>query len=83
MSQQLINIGNVANDGTGVRLRDAFRIINENFTDLYTTNALLMPRMTTTERDAMSPINGMIIYNSTDDKFQGYGAGAWGNIALT
>jgi hypothetical protein len=37
MSQQLINIGNVANDGTGVRLRDAFRIINENFTDLYTT----------------------------------------------
>ncbi len=37
MSQQLINIGNVANDGTGVRLRDAFRIVNENFTEVYTS----------------------------------------------
>lgn len=37
MSQQLINIGNTANDGTGVRLRDAFRIVNENFTEVYTS----------------------------------------------
>ena len=37
MSQQLINIGNTANDGTGVRLRDAFRILNENFSEVYTT----------------------------------------------
>lgn len=36
MSQQLINIGNTANDGTGVRLRDAFGIVNTNFTELYT-----------------------------------------------
>mgnify|MGYP003335912253 CR=1 FL=1 len=48
-----------------------------------TTGALLLPRMSTTQRDAMTAVNGMLIYNTTVNKFQGYGAGAWGNIALT
>ena len=42
-----------------------------------TTTALLLSRMTTTQRDAMTPINGMVIYNTTTNKFQGYQAGAW------
>jgi hypothetical protein len=33
--------------------------------------------MTTAERDASSPSNGMIIYNSSTDKFQGRAGGAW------
>ncbi|MFA6923905.1 MAG: hypothetical protein WC223_06590 [Bacteroidales bacterium] len=37
-----------------------------------TTGALLVPRMTTTQRDALSPVAGMIIYNTTTNKFQGY-----------
>ena len=45
-----------------------------------TTQALLVSRMTTTERNALTAVNGMIIYNSTDDKFQGYEAGAWTNL---
>jgi hypothetical protein len=35
---------------------------------------------TTTERDALSPGNGDVIYNTTDDKFQGYAGGAWVNL---
>lgn len=42
-----------------------------------TTKALLTSRLTTTERDALTAINGMIIYNTTTAKFQGYEAGAW------
>lgn len=35
MTQQLVNIGTLANDGTGDTLRDAFDKTNQNFTDLY------------------------------------------------
>ena len=45
-----------------------------------TTGALLLPRMTTTERNALTAANGMLIYNTTDGKFQGYEAGAWTNL---
>lgn len=37
MTQQLINIGSVPNDGTGDPLRSAMNKVNQNFTDLYTT----------------------------------------------
>lgn len=36
--------------------------------------------LTTTERDALTASNGMVIYNSTDNKFQGYENGAWVNL---
>lgn len=39
-------------------------------------NALGIPSLTTTERDALTPVKRMLIYNSTTDKFQGYN-GAW------
>jgi len=42
-----------------------------------TTKAVVLSRMTTTERDALTAINGMTLYNTTIDKFQGYAAGAW------
>jgi len=45
-----------------------------------TTRAPLFPRMTTTQRDALTPLNGMIIYNTTLNKFQGYEANVWGNL---
>ena len=45
-----------------------------------TTGALLLPRMTTTQRDALTAVNGMLIYNTTAAKFQGYEAGAWVNL---
>jgi len=41
MTQQIINVGNVANDGQGTPLRTAFQYINSNFTELY--NAVQTP----------------------------------------
>jgi len=35
MAKQVINIGTTANDNTGTPLRDAFDMINDNFTELY------------------------------------------------
>ena len=39
MTQQIINIGTAANDGTGDPLRTAFNKINTNFTELYSRDA--------------------------------------------
>ena len=36
--------------------------------------------LTTTERNALTASNGMVIYNSTLNKFQGYENGAWVNL---
>lgn len=37
-----------------------------------TTGSLLLPRMTTAQRDQLTPTGGMMIYNTTLKKFQGY-----------
>lgn len=43
-----------------------------------TTGGVLLPRMTTTQMNAISsPANGEIIYNTTASKFYGYAGGAW------
>lgn len=42
-----------------------------------TTSALLLPRMTQTQRDALTAVNGMLIYNSTSGTVQARNAGAW------
>ena len=34
-------------------------------------------RITTTQRDALTPVNGMIIYNTTTNAFNFYENGAW------
>jgi len=55
---------------------DAYAIL-----DLQSTvGALLVPRMTSAQRDALTAQNGMILYNTTTAKFQGYEAGAWANL---
>jgi len=41
---------------------------------------VLLGRLTTTQRDALTAVNGMILYNSTDNKFQGYEDGSWVNL---
>ena len=33
--------------------------------------------LSTAERDALTPANGMVIYNTTASKFQGYAGAAW------
>ena len=45
-----------------------------------TTGPFQMLKVTTTQRDALTASNGDIIYNTTDNKFQGYENGAWANL---
>jgi len=81
MAKQTVNIGTTVNDGTGDDLRTSFDKINDNFNELYATgspgNPTQLTSYTTTERDALSPINGQVIYNSTTDKVQAYAGGTW------
>jgi hypothetical protein len=45
-----------------------------------TSSPMRMASFTTTERDALAAQNGDIIYNTTDNKFQGYENGSWVNL---
>lgn len=45
-----------------------------------TSSPLRLASFTTTERNALAAQNGDIIYNTTDNKFQGYENGAWANL---
>lgn len=42
-----------------------------------TTGALLVSRMTTAQRNALTAVNGMIIYNSDNNRLEAYENGAW------
>lgn len=42
-----------------------------------TTMALLLSRMTTTQKGALTAVNGMLIYDSTLNQFQKYENGSW------
>lgn len=44
------------------------------------TGYLLLNRLTTTNRNLITGVNGMLIYNSTTNTFQGYGAGSWADL---
>jgi hypothetical protein len=46
-------------------------------TTIYGFKVLRFMGMTTTQRNALTAINGMIIYNTTTSKFQGRAGGAW------
>ncbi len=47
-----------------------------------TTGALVVPRMTTTQKNALTATNGMIVYDTTLNKFSGYENGAWVSFVL-
>jgi hypothetical protein len=42
-----------------------------------TTGAVLFPRLTSNQITALTGANGMIVYNTTTNKFQGFAAGGW------
>jgi hypothetical protein len=47
-----------------------------------TTGALLLPRMTTTQRDALTAVNGMILYNTTTNTTEARQDGAWVDLSF-
>lgn len=48
--------------------------------DVRGIGAFMPPRVTTTDRDTLTKSDGMIIYNLTDNKFQGVENGSWVNL---
>lgn len=61
------------NVGIGTNAPDAVALLEISST----TKALLLSRMTTTQRDAMTAVNGMVLYNSTTNAVNAYENGAW------
>ena len=58
MAKQVINIGTVANDGTGDPLRTAFDKVNDNFTELYSDDA--------GDVDSVNGQTGTVVLDSDD-----------------
>lgn len=57
---------------------DAFSSFFENLVDYLTQGGILIPKLTTAQRDQLKNIDdGQTIYNTTLNKFQGREAGAW------
>jgi len=67
MAQQLINIGSVANDGTGDPLRDAFDKVNDNFTELYSDDMGDVNSVTGSGGLTASPTTGAVVVSLNDD----------------
>ena len=41
---------------------------------------VLFPSLTTTERNALTASNGMVVYNETTNKLQVYAGGSWPDL---
>ena len=41
---------------------------------------VLLPSLTTTERNALTASNGMVVYNETTNKLQVYAGGSWTDL---
>ena len=67
--------------GTDVNLSAADVTPKAAFEVVSTTSGILVPRMSTAQKSAIvSPLNGLVIYDSTLNEFQFYQNGAWVGI---
>jgi hypothetical protein len=62
MTQQIIDIGAVANDGTGEPLRDAFNAVNLNFTAIYDAGPVDSNIQIANNTISSTNVNGNIIF---------------------
>lgn len=62
MAQKTINVGTVANDGTGDTIRGAFTNVNANFTEVYGNIATVVPAYTTANAAfaEVNTVNGIV-----------------------
>ena len=64
--------GNIATYGEAMRIKADKGVTTQNYVQFGS--------LTSTERDALTAANGMVIYNTTNNKFEGYQNGAWINL---
>ena len=63
-----------------VFLDDSTKVIDGITGSVTATSFVQFGSLTTIERNALSAVNGMVIYNTTNDRFEGYQNGAWINL---
>lgn len=63
--------------GAGFHVGSATQPQASSYEFTSTTRAILIPRMTTAQKNALTATNGQIVYDTDLGKFQGYEAGAW------
>ena len=68
---------NVVIEGNGNAFFQGKLKVSGDMGMIATGQSLTVPRLTTAERDSMTPENGMIIYNTTTDQFNFYENRAW------
>lgn len=51
-----------------------------NTKEVYIAKTLILPKYTTTERNALTGIQGMLIYNTTTNKLNFYNGSAWAAV---
>jgi len=77
-------VGNsqITDNGTSVGINNTSPDASALLDLTSTTRALLLPRMTTTQRDAIAaPADGLVIYNTTTNAFNIRASGAWGAVS--
>ncbi len=76
-TDRIFGVGN----GISGALSDALVILKNGKTTLPSTTGSFTPNvLTTTERNALTATAGMMIYNSTTNKHQGYDGSAWNDF---
>lgn len=65
MAREHINIGTVANDGTGDPIRSSFYKTNNNFIELYSTTNSAFTKANTAESNSFPTVGGTITGNVT------------------
>jgi hypothetical protein len=76
-------IGNIVSSGVGVpTISSTGNLVLSSPTSVQVTGGGLfrLPSLTSAQIANLSATNGSMVYNSTVNKFQGYEAGAWGNL---
>jgi len=79
VNNDLIVVGNIIsqNSGTPEIFSDNEILLTATTSVQITSSTLQLASFTTTERNTLLPTNGEVIYNTTDNKFQGYANGVW------
>jgi len=68
--------GGITGDVTGSVFADDSAVIVDGITGAVTPSEFKPPMLTQAQIDALTPVEGLMVYNTTTGKFQGYAADA-------
>ena len=67
-------------DVSGEAIATAFIVNSARINTYEAGETVLFPSLTTTERNALTASNGMVVYNETTNKLQVYAGGSWTDL---